>query len=181
MAVARDFFDFRVSGLYLPSLVLLIINPRVPMLSSRYWLPVIAFFSLLAAVYFHGLSRNVFGPGGPEENPMEGSEVIRGIQVAITGKGPHEEHPATLLGMMFHIGGLLGITGFVFVLGWAISFLVWTVTIFFSLYVGVTQFESLSTTVQLLLFAEIIWVLQWQVWGFYSPSYLLDEDDFESS
>lgn len=185
MTVARDLFDLRMAGLYLPSLFLIIIDPNVPLLSARYpeipWLPILAFFSLLAAVYFHGLSRNVFGPGGPEENPMKQDKFIRGVQVALTGKGPHEEHPATLLGMMVNVSGQIGIIGFVFIIVWAISFIVWTVTIFFSLYVGITKFESLQTTVQLLLFAEIVWVLQWRVWSFYSPSYLMDEDDFESS
>ncbi|MDR5672463.1 hypothetical protein RH858_04775 [Halalkaliarchaeum sp. AArc-GB] len=188
MTVARDFFDLRMAGLYLPGLVLLMINPRVPWLSDWYpefpWLPLIAFFSLLSAVYFHGLSRNVFGPGGPEANPLKRGEVIRGIQVAVTGKGPHTNHPESFVGMMMNFRKnpeLLGKKGTVFVFLWVVSFLIWTAAIPFSIYVGATQFESLSVTAQLLLFAEIVWVLQWYVWRYYSPSYLLDRDDFKNS
>lgn len=188
MTVVRDFFDLRMAGLYLPSLILLIIDPRVLWLSDWYpdlpWLSLIAFFSLLSAVYLHGLSRNVFGLGGPEQNPMKRAETIRGIQVAITGKGPHEEHPESVIGMIMNFlenPELLGKKGVIFVLVGATSFLVWNVAIVFSIFVGITQFRSLATTAQLLLFAEFVWVLQWRVWRYYSPSYLMDEDDFRDA
>ena len=188
MTVDRGFFDLRIAGLYLPSLILLIIDPAVPWLSEwkpgTPWIQLIAFFSLLSAVFLHGLSRNVFGVGGPEENPMKRSETIRGIAVAISGKGPHENHPATAVGMIVNFAmnpDLLGKKKLIVFLIGGVSFGVWTFAVPFTIYAGISEFESLSTTAQLLLFAEFVWILQWRVWRYYTPSYLMDEDDFEGS
>lgn len=176
MSVARDLFDLRMAGLYLPSLVLITIQPNVP------WLHLISFFSLLAAVYFHGLSRNVFGVGGPEENPLERSQAIQGIQVAIAGKGPHERLPDSIPRIAAEVllnPFYLGITSWVFVLIGGISWLIWTGGTALSLYFSAVKFSQLESGPQILVFAEYVWVLQWAVWRFFTPSYALEEDDFE--
>lgn len=176
MSIARDLFDLRMGGLYLPSLILLIINPTIP------WLNTVIGFSLLGAVYFHGLSRNTFGVGGPEENPQKTGEAIRSMQVALTGKGPHEELPSTLLEMVVFVVRnplAFGLSSLVFMLVGFISLVVWLASIFLSIYYATIQFGELSAGQQLLVFAEYVWVSQWAVWRFYTPAYLLDETDFE--
>lgn len=176
MSVARDLFDLRMAGMYLPSLVLLILQPPIP------WLNYVIGLSLLGAVYFHGLARNAFGVGGPEENPLERDESIENIQIALSGKGPREDLPSTLIGMVVFIffNPLeYGLRPLLFMVVGAIAGIVWFPSMLASLYFAITRFDGLRTGEQLLIFAEFVWVSQWAVWRFYEPAYLIDESDFE--
>jgi hypothetical protein len=76
MTVARELFDLRHAGTYLPAILLILLQPELPSIPifNEYLLPVLAGSSLTAAVLFHGLSRNAFGVGGPEENPQPKDE-----------------------------------------------------------------------------------------------------------
>lgn len=186
MSIGSSLVDTRIAGTYLPSLVLLLVTSRVPLLSDFWpnvpWLGFITVFSLLAAIMFHGLSRHVFGVGGPEENPMQRGNTIQGMQVALTGKGPHEEHPPTLCGFIIHISSnplILGYSGLAFIFLFALSLVVWALSVPISLLVSIQNLSTLGVPAKLLVFAECVWVLQWVLWRFYTPSYLLDEDDFD--
>lgn len=141
----------------------------------------LAFGGLFAAVYFHGAIRAVFGVGGAEENPMETDEAIRGLQVAISGKGPHKEMADSMLGMFLRIlfNPLhYGLKAIVISLVGIFSLLVWIPAVVLSLKYGVIHLEQLTIGHQLVVFAEFAWILQWAVWRFFTPSYLLEEDDF---
>ena len=175
MSVSRDLFDLRTGGLYLPSLLLIVIQPEIP------GLYLIAWGGILAAVFFHGMMRAVFGIGGPEENPMERGDAIQGIQVAISGKGPHDEMPDSFPQMMAAIlwnPMRYGIRPIVLAVIGLISLIAWLPAVLLSLGYGVLQFQQFSVAVQLLIFAEIVWVLQWAVWRFFIPSYYLEESNF---
>lgn len=175
MSVSRDLFDLRIGGLYLPSLVLIIVQPEIPALY------LIIFGGLCAAVFFHGLIRSASGIGGPEKNPMKRGDAIQSFLVAMSGKGPHDEMPDSPLQLMVSIiwnplkyGPRLIIIASVGV----VLLPVWTLSAVLSLRWGIPQFGQLSITAQLLIFAELVWILQWVIWRFFTPAYYLDEDDF---
>lgn len=175
MSIARGLFDLRYAGVYLPSLVLSTIRPNLPHLT------LVIFFSLLCAVYAHGLMRGIFGPDGPTENPLNSGEVIQRLLVSLTGKGPQENFEDNLQGVSEQLREhpeLLGLSGLVVTIIGLISWLIWAIGAVTSLYFGVTSFDGLGFTVQLLLFAEVVWVLQWLVWPNFTPAHLLDSEDF---
>lgn len=176
MSVSRDLFDLRIGGLYLPSLVLIVIQPAIPIL------PLIVFGGLLAAVFFHGMIRAVFGIGGPEENPMKRSDVIQGMQVALSGKGPHNKLPDTfprmILELLFNPRRYGLQLMFLAVIG-LISLVAWILAVVLSLFYGISQLDQLNVVAQLLIFAELVWVLQWALWRFFTRFHLLEEGDFE--
>lgn len=175
MSVSRDLFDLRTGGLYLPSLILLIIQPEIP------YVFIVAFGGLLAAVYFHGLMRAVFGVGGPEENPLKRRKAIQGIQVAVSGKGPQHEMPDSfprMIASIFRNPMIYGFRAIVLAVIGVITLVIWIPAVGLSLVVGVHNFEQLGTGTQLLVFAEFVWILQWIIWRFFTPSHLLEESDF---
>jgi len=176
MSVSRQLFDLRFAGLYLPALVLITLQPDLPFLF------IIVLLSLLAAIYFHGLSRNAFGVGGPEENPLSREEAIQEMTVAVTGLGPGKDLPGTPRGSLNFISSnilKIPIKKWIFIISGIISIAVWPVGVVISLYFGTIQLSQLSTGEQFLVFAEYVWVFQWMIWRFYTPSYLLDEGDFQ--
>lgn len=167
MSVARELFDLRHAGTYLPAIILVLLQPELPMIPvvNQPLLPVLACFSLIAAVLFHGLSRNAFGVGGPEENPQIRDEAGRRMLEAGIGDGL-KSTPSGVLQLMFLI------TFF-------ISMLIWPFGIIASLYYGTVQFSRLETGPQLILFAEYVWILQFLLWRFFTPAYLDPEDEGE--
>lgn len=168
MSVAREFFDLRHAGTYLPAILLVLLQPDLPTIPvvNQPLLPVLAGFSLIAAVLFHGLSRNAFGVGGPEENPQSRDEGARRMLDAAIGDGLNST-PRGVLQLMFLI------TFF-------ISMLIWPFGIIASLYYGTVQLSRLNTGPQLILFAEYVWILQFLLWRFFTPVYLDLEDGEEN-
>lgn len=165
MSVARELFDLRHAGTYLPAILLVLLQPDLPTIPvvNQSLLPVLAVFSLIAAVLFHGLSRNAFGIGGPEENPQSRDEGARRMLEAVIGDGLNST-PSGVLQLMFLI------TFF-------ISMLIWPFGIIVSLYYGIVQFSRLNTGPQLILFAEYVWILQFLLWRFFTPVYLDSKDE----
>lgn len=102
MSVARELFDLRHAGTYLPAILLVLLQPDLPTIPvvNLPLLPVLAGFSLIAAVLFHGLSRNAFGVGGPEENPQNRDEGGRRILEAAIGDGLNST-PSGVLQLIF--------------------------------------------------------------------------------
>lgn len=167
MSVARELFDLRHAGTYLPAILLILIQPDLPtiFIVNQPLLPVLAGFSLIAAVLFHGLSRNAFGVGGPEKNPQTRDEGGRRLVAAAIGDGLNSA-PSGVLQLIF-------LTTFF------VSMLIWPFGIIASLYYGTVQFSRLDTGPQLILFAEYVWILQFLLWRFFTPVYL-DSDDEEA-
>lgn len=158
MSVARELFDLRHAGTYLPAILLVLLQPDLPTIPvvNQPLLPVLAGFSLIAAVLFHGLSRNAFGVGGPEENPQTRDEGGRRMLEATIGDGLNST-PSGVLQLMF-------------LLTFFISMLIWPFGIIASLYFGSIQFSRLDTGTQLILFAEYVWFLQFLLWRFFTPA-----------
>jgi hypothetical protein len=164
MSVARELFDLRHTGTYLPALLLALLRPDLPTIPifKQSLLPILVVFSLISAVLFHGLSRNAFGVGGPEENPQSRDEGGRRMLEAVIGDGLNNSPR--------------GILQIIFLILFLVSMLVWPFGIIVSLYFGTMQFIHLDTGPQLILFAEYVWVLQYLLWRFFSPAYLDSED-----
>jgi uncharacterized protein YqhQ len=160
MSVARELFDLRQGGMYLPAILLFLIQPDLPTIPvvNQPLLPVLAGFSLIAAVLSHGLSRNAFGVGGPEENPQPQDQGKRRMLEAVISNGS-DSLPREVLQLIFL---------FLFY----ISILIWPFGIIASLYYSTIQINRLDTGVQLILFAEYVWILQFLLWRFFTPIYL---------
>jgi hypothetical protein len=164
MSVGRELFDLRIGGMYLPAVLLFLIQPDLPAipLINQPLLPILAGFSLIAAVLFHGLSRNTFGVGGPEENPQPTNEARRRMLKAIGGDNLDSISD--------------NIPRFLFLTTLTISTLIWPFGIGASLYYGTVQFNSLETGTRLILFATYVWALQYLLWRFFTPAYPEVED-----
>jgi len=179
MTISQDIFDLRVGGTYLPSLVLLLLEPNID--SIDIWIfpfmgisliHLIALVALVGAVNMHGLLRNIFGIGGPEENPLKKSQALEGEFYAFAGRFPTAEEYNT--NYIFHLfrPSKVGLETVVHIWIFVISLISWAIALFTSLYFGGVYFDQVAISAQLLLFAEMIWIAQWLFWRGFSPYYL---------
>lgn len=177
MAVSRDIFDLRTSGAYFPSLILILIRGQFSILNEPSYFGVssfhiLVFGSIIGAVSLHGLSRNVFGVGGPEENPLNKFHAIEGQYYAFVGEFPTAQQYESYFPIDLFKPSIVGWRVTMSVWIFSLAFLIWSASVFISLGYGVMNFDGLGTIPQLLFFAEIVWALQWIVWGRFSAYYL---------
>lgn len=169
MTVAREVFDLRIGGAYLPSLLIFTIPHN-----NEYILSVGA-FSLIGAIYFHGISRHVFGIGGPEENPLEFDEFVDRYQQVVLSdlEGDMPTSNYGLVKRLWTSAPTLGKKAFIAI--GIVSIVIWLPSVLISLYFAFSNYNSANIGLKILIFAELVWIIQWMVWRFF------EEADMEES
>ena len=175
--VGNKLADLRVAGFYLPSLLLLYVY-----LNNTWWLYLfLAGTSLLAGIIYHGMLRSVFGPSGPEENPLQKGEGHQRFVSIFLGGTPPRHLGKTILDVGLNgnaywglisrkrkIGCILGV-GLLFM--WPIGTLLAIVAMF-------PYFNSVRFTVLVIYFALIAWLLQeFMFWPKFPSIYLYEDHE----
>lgn len=165
--IGKSLFDLRLKGAYLAPLILYF---QYNVGNVALWL---VLCSLPGAVVAHGIFRSIFGPGGPDENPLESTTATQRFYSVVFGKGPPENFPESHGEMLFNPPKLqLSLVRLVKIIFVIVTGLIWfysnivTLNILFSS--GVPDTTSLS----ILYFAFVTWMLQLIIWEWFDPVYL---------
>jgi hypothetical protein len=174
--VVRNLVDLRNAGWYLPSLLLFYLY-----FETGWWGHLsLSITALLGAMVMHGLLRSVFGPGGPQENPLREEEGSRRMASILLG-GSQPMYLAKkrtdfalngpeywiLMGRIRQFGLLLSIA----------LVLTWPVATLFAL-VGVFSYlPSARFTIIVVYFALGVWLIQeFLLWPRFPSVYLYEEE-----
>jgi hypothetical protein len=170
------FSDLRVAGAYLPGLLLLAVwhsTREDPLLA-------LGLGSLVGVVMVHGGIRAVFGPKGPEGNPLARSTSLQRMLVLLTTVGPAKQFADNLLDVFLNgqtYWGLISRGRKVLFGAHLLGLAVWVVSVFVALTQVWGALDVLPTSVLLLTVLLVIWVLQQFVLWRFNPSVHIIERD----
>lgn len=173
----KSLTDLRASGVYLAPLIIFIRYG-----SSNTGL-LVSSVSLIGAVALHGLFRHVFGPGGPEENPLKSSTATQRFYSVVFAKGPPEKFPEEHFDMLRLSTEKQILTSrwrgvkILFIL---VCVFVWVYSVIESI-LGLFIFSIPDRlVVRILYFALLVWLLQMLIWRWFDAVYLEDMIEYET-
>jgi hypothetical protein len=169
--------ELRTAGAYLPGVLLFILYTN----HGKWWTLVLGVLALLAAVAIHGAIRHLFGPGGPEANPLAKSTGTQRVLVLMTTVGPANRFVDNYLDTALNAPGYWNLlsrrrVGFFMVVG-VLAVVILPVATGAALLSVFPHLHEASFTVGVLYIALVVWLLQnFVVWGQYPAVYVLERD-----
>ena len=169
--------DLRIAGVYLPGILLFYRYTQ-----SGDWCPLkLGFLSILGAVLVHGILRNVFGPGGPEKNPLEKTTGIQRFLVLMTTVGPAKHFADTYRDVALNARSYWNLLHPIRKWFWLLAIVLVLAVFPYTTYVSLVEIFPLLVEVPFavkgLYIALVAWVLQnFVIWGRYPAVYLLEQD-----
>lgn len=173
--ISKSLFDHGLKGAYLAPLILFFQHASGGASLG------LALISLAGAVVSHGILRSVFGPGGPEENPLESSTAVQRFYAVVFGVGPPEKFPESHLGILFESSNIpiskIQSVKIIFII---ITGFAWFYSNGLALYKLISSGIPDSTPVLILYFAFVVWLLQIVIWEWFDPVHLEDMIEYDT-
>lgn len=174
-AFGGRFADLHAAGLYLPGLLIFYLylatkDPKYLVLFA---------LSLLGAITVHGMIRSVFGPEGPEQNPLPESTGFQRVLVLMLKVGPARKFPHLKKDIFLNSLAYMQMISWrrrAFLVVMMIATLGWIVSVLFSLVEIPAHLNAQEISIAVIYFAYLVWILQnFVIWGRFPPVHYMEE------